>query len=140
MSEQVQHIDYEKLLFGRAAGGLKVHGILSIVFGSLGVLSGLLFTLLVQLGAVADEHYTAEIGVFIVSAAIFVFWTLPHLYLIVSGIYLVRQPSPKVSRVLTIINLVVGIFYNLVILVMAIISLVQSGDYERGYHTHKQSK
>lgn len=138
-----QAVNYEKVLYERAAGGLKVHGILAIVFGSLGVLGALIFTLLIALGTFADESYMAydsSLGLFLVSIMIFVFWTLPHIYLIAAGSYLVREPAPRLARVFVIINLVLGVFYNLILLVIAIVNLTQASDYERGYHAHKKAR
>jgi len=133
---------YEKLLYGRAESSIRVHGIVSIIFGSLGVVAGIFFTLLMSLGTMVDETYDAynsPVGLLLVTALVFIFWTVPHLYLIASGIYLTRQPSPKLARTLIIINLIVGVFYNLILLVFAIINLTQIGDYERGYPVHKKA-
>ncbi|MDB5179595.1 MAG: hypothetical protein JWN12_227 [Candidatus Saccharibacteria bacterium] len=140
----VEHgeVDYEKLLYNRAASALKVHGILAIIFGGLAVLGSIVFTLLIALGTFADESYdsyNSPLGLLFVSALIFVFWTLPHIYLIAAGIYLMREPSPKLARTLVIINLVIGVFYNLILLVIAIVNLTQITDYERGYHVHKKN-
>ncbi|MDB5162359.1 MAG: hypothetical protein JWM52_867 [Candidatus Saccharibacteria bacterium] len=140
----VEHseVNYEKLLYSRAASALKVHGILAIIFGGLAVLGSILFTLLITLGTFADESYdsyNSPLGLFLVSAMIFVLWTLPHIYLIAAGIYLMREPSPKLARTLVIINLVIGVFYNLILLVIAIVNLTQITDYERTYHVHKKN-
>jgi hypothetical protein len=143
MSEDVAHINYEKLLYSRATNTLKVHGIVSIVFGAIGTLAAILFTILVAAGTMADESYdsyNSPFGLFIVSVMIFVFFTLPHLYLIAAGIYLTREPAPKLAKTLVIINLVVGVFWNLVILVFSIVNLTQLTDYERTYHVHKTKK
>lgn len=140
MVEQSE-LHYEKLLYDRSAGALKVHGILAIIFGALGMLVALLFTFMVTLGTFADEEYdptNSAFGLLFVSVLIFIFWMLPHMYLIISGSYLVRQPAPRVARTLVIINLVVGVFYNLVILIAAIINLTQITDYERSYHIYKK--
>lgn len=139
----VEHgeVFYEKLLFSRAASTLKIHGIVSIVFGSLGVLGALIFTLFLMVASYTDDSfngYDSTMGIFFVSALIFVFWILPHVYLIVAGTYLMRQPSPKIAKTIVIINLVIGVFWNLVLLIFAIINLTQFTDYERGYHLHKQ--
>jgi hypothetical protein len=140
MVEHSAHIDYEKLLFDRAASTLKVHGILAIIFGSLGVLFGILFTLLLVVGTYADETYdsvNSPLGLFIVSVMIFVLWMLPHIYLIISGYYLIRKPAPKIAKTFVIINLVIGVFWNIVLLVISIVNLTQLSDYERSYHIHK---
>lgn len=139
----VEHTEqyYEKMLYDRSTGALKVHGILAIIFGGLGTLGALLFTLLIGLGTFADESYDAynsPLGLVFMSAMIFVFWTLPHIFLIAAGAYLVREPAPKLARTLVVINLVIGVFYNLIMLVIAIVNLTQLNDYERGYHLHKK--
>ncbi|HEY8886190.1 MAG TPA: hypothetical protein VIM31_01675 [Candidatus Microsaccharimonas sp.] len=132
-------VNYEKLLFDRATSALKVHGILAIIFGGLGALLGLLLIAVTSLGTLSDptyDSYNSPLGLFFVSAMIVVFWVLPHAYLIASGMYLTREPSPKLARTLVIINLVIGVFYNLILLVIAIVNLTQITDYERGYHVH----
>lgn len=141
MTDYKPHIDYEKLLYERAAGALKVHGIISIVFGAIGTLVALLFTLLITAETIADpsyDTYYGPFGLFILSTMVFVFWTLPHLYLIAAGIYLTREPAPKVAKTLIIINLVVGVFWNLVLVVISIVNLTQIADYKRAYHVHKK--
>jgi hypothetical protein len=134
-------MDYEKLLFDRSASTMRVHGILSIIFGGLGVLAGLIFTIILAVSSLNDSSYDSSnsaLGLFIVGLLIFVFWVLPHVYLIVAGSYLIRQPTPKLAKVLIIINLVIGVFWNLVLLIFAIINLTELGDYERGYHVHRK--
>jgi hypothetical protein len=138
-----EHTDYDKLLYDRAAGTLRVHGILSIVFGGLGILGAIIFMAILGLSSAADSSYSSDtnaLGLFFVGVIIFIFWTLPHIYFIVAGSYLMRQPSPKVAKTLVIINLVIGVFWNLVLLIFAIINLTEIGDYERGYHAHKLKK
>ena len=133
------------MLFNRAASTLKVHGILAIIFGGLGVFAALIMTLLISLGTLGDDSYgynpsDSVAGLFFIGLIIFIFWTLPHIYLIVSGTYLIRQPSPKLAKVLVIINLVIGVFWNLVLLIFAIINLTELSNYERGYHVHRSKK
>lgn len=143
MVERSEHIDYEKLLYHRSESTLKIHGILAIVFGGLGTLSAALFTLLLIASTYADESFdnvNSPVGLFIVSAMIFVFWTLPHIYLIVAGSYLVREPVPRLAKTLVIINLVIGVFWNLILLIFAIINLTQLTDYERGYQGYKRKQ
>ena len=138
---QSSEIHYEKLLYDRAASALKVHGILAIVFGGLGILFGLLFIVLMAFGNTVDpsyDAYSSSLGILFMTALVLVFWLLPHAYLIASGVYLSREPSPKLARTLVIINLVVGVFYNLILLVIAIVNLTQITDYERAYHIHKK--
>jgi hypothetical protein len=113
---------------------LKVQGVLSIVFGGLGTLFGIPLIVFYALGASYDLQ--SDIGpiVFIVLSVLgLIFWMLPHIFLIVSGATLVRNPRPAVAKGMTIANLVVGAFWNYIILAFAIVSLVQSGHYAHGY-------
>lgn len=136
MTEHKVHIDYEKMLYKRSTDMLKAHGILAIVFGALGVLTGLFITILMSIGLLADSSYStysydSSIGLFLVNAIVFIFWTLPHIYLIIAGSYLVREPSPQLAKVLVITNLVVGVFWNLILVIFSIINLTQIADYKR---------
>jgi hypothetical protein len=139
-------MDYEKLLFERSASTLKVHGILAIVFGGLGTLVGIVMAIAITIGGLSNNYNSynsssyadSAFGLFFLGLLLFIFWILPHVYLIVSGYYLTRQPSPKLAKTLVIINLVIGVFWNLVLLIFAIINLTEIGDYERGYHVHKK--
>ena len=144
MTEQVQTEDYTKLFYQRAASTLRIHGILSIIFGGLGVLGALLFTLLLTFGASSGaefgEYDDTGIGLLAMSIVILMLWTLPHIYLIIAGTHLIREPASKLAKTLIIINLIVGVFWNLVLLIFAIINLTQLSDYERGYDLHKTKK
>ena len=138
-------MENQNALYDRAAGMLKVHGILSIVFGGLGVLMALFFISIMFITSTAYESFNrfdgSSLGIFLVSIIFFVFWTLPHIYLIVSGLYLTRQPSPRIAKTLVIINLIIGVFWNYVLLVFAIINLTQIADYQKGRHvSHKHTK
>lgn len=133
--------NYEETFFERAASTLKIHGIIAIIFGSLGVFFGVMFMLLMAIGGLAASYQLDDaLGVFALGLFAFVLWVLPHAYLIISGIQLTRQPDPKVAKVLVIINLIVGVLWNLVLLVFAIINLTQMGDYERGYKKYALKK
>jgi hypothetical protein len=134
----MSEIDYEKMLYTRASNMIKVQGILSIVFGSLGILIAGLF-LLAGLFATVDASSYQAVSNFIFGFAVFVFAFLPHVYLLISGITLVRQPAARVARPLVIINLIVGVLWNLVILIFAIINLTQMNDYERGHEKHRHA-
>ncbi|MEO6109945.1 MAG: hypothetical protein ABIP50_02965 [Candidatus Saccharimonadales bacterium] len=130
--------DYDKMLHERAAGMVRANGIVSIVFGSLGVLVGLLYMLVFAFGGTSDSYESYDVVTGLIFALlVFIFAVLPHIFLIISGATLVRLPSGKVARGLTIANLVIGALWNLVILIMSIISLTQMNDYERGHH-HKK--
>ena len=111
---------------------IRIQGIIATIFGSLGTLLG--FVLMIIFAFALTESYgdeTIEILVYFVASVLFVF--IPHIYLIVSGVLLMRKPNPKLARILTIINLIVGAMSNYVILAFAIISLTQVKDYEDGY-------
>jgi hypothetical protein len=130
---------FDKVLFERAATMLRVQGIISIVFGGLGVVFGLVMMFMFGLGMLAYENITNyAVENFIWAVVMFVFVVIPHIYLIVAGTILLRQPTPGVARALTIINLVVGVFSNMIVLIFAIISLTQSGDYERHFAPRKK--
>ena len=128
----MKEINYEMMLFNRAQGMLKAHGIVAIVFGSLGVV-GFLFGLLFVVQIAIFAQLADAVGAIALAAAIFVLFTIPHVYLIISGAQLVRTPSPKLAKTLVIINLVIGVFWNHALLILAIINLTQIGDYERHY-------
>jgi hypothetical protein len=135
----VAETNYDKLLFERASTMLRVQGIISIVFGSLGAIFGFVLMFMFGLGMLAYENITNyAVENFIWAVVTFVFVVIPHVYLIIAGTILVRQPTPGIARTLTIINLVVGAFTNIVVLVFAIICLTQSGDYERHYPKNKK--
>jgi len=127
----------DKQLFERAASMLRVQGIISIIFGGLGVFIGFLIMVGFGIGIVTDYSSASAAGALFMAAVTFVFFFLPHIYLIISGVTMLRQPQPNIARILTIINLVVSVFWNWITLVFAIISLAQSGDYER-YYNHKK--
>lgn len=133
MSEQT---DYEKLLFDRSVNLLRTSGILSIVFGSLGAFFGLLFMGIFTLGMMASETSEDAAYMFLMGVGTLVLFILPHIYLIISGATLLKQPSPNVARTLVIINLVIGVFWNLVTLIFSILNLTQLRDYEIGYNKH----
>jgi len=132
MSEQSQ---YETMQFNRAASLIRTNGILSIIFGSIGVVAILFVIAVTNIATyfeptVTDEDY---LGISIMSLVAFVFVFLPHVYFVVAGIFLVKNPEPKVAMTLLIINIVIGTAWNLILLIFGIIGLVQIGDYERGF-------
>lgn len=128
--------NYPQLLIKRAQSMLRVQGILSIVFGGIGLL-GSFFFLLLSAFAVTEYNSYQISGAFVMGLLVFIFAVLPHAYLVISGIVLLREPAPTVAKTLTIINLIVGVLWNLVLLIFAIICLTQMGDYEHG---HKKNK
>ena len=115
-----------------AASLIRVHGIIAIIFGSLGSVICLFIMLLFGF-AISEYNSYQVINSFISGFLVFIFGLLPHVYLLVSGIHLLKNPRPPVAKTLIIINLIVGVFYNLVILIFAIINLTQIADYESGY-------
>lgn len=129
---------FDKVLFERASNMLRVQGIITIVFGALGVLFGSLMMIAFGLSALYDHTFNGPAQLFFMAIVTFVLFILPHIYLIISGITLSRQPQPNVARILTIINLAIGVFWNLIILIFAIISLTQSSDYERHFPISKK--
>ncbi|MFY9227763.1 MAG: hypothetical protein WAO28_00340 [Candidatus Microsaccharimonas sp.] len=133
MAEQT---DYEKILFDRSVNLLRTNGILSIVFGSLGAFFGLLFMALFALAMTASETSEDAAYMFLMGVGTLVLFILPHIYLIISGVHLLRQPSPNVARTLVIITLVIGVFWNLITLIFSILNLTQLRDYEVGYNKH----
>jgi hypothetical protein len=135
----VAETNHDKALFERVATMLRIQGIISIVFGSLGVIFGLVLMFMFGLGMLAYENITDyAVENFVWAVITFVFVVIPHVYLIVAGTILIRQPTPGIARTLTIINLVVGALSNLVVLIFAIICLTQTWDYERHYPKNKK--
>ena len=133
MTEQANYIQYK---FERASSMMRVHGILAVVFGSLGILGAILFSIITFFSALTDQTIMPEDAVLVASIAaafIFVFILLPHVYLLISGMYLMKRPDPKTAKVLIIINLIVSALWNLVIFIFAIIDLTQINDYRAGY-------
>lgn len=116
-----------------AASLIRVHGILSIIFGSIGIFFSIIMMGLFGLSAGSEYGDYNAASSFIMAFLVFIFGVLPNIYLLISGIHLMRNPSPAVTKTLVIINLVVGVFWNLVILIFAIINLTQIADYEQGY-------
>ena len=130
---KVKNHDYEQ-----AASLIKTQGVLSIVFGGIGVFIGL--AVLVFLWIVLSTSYATEdvIAALFLSLLGFVFLLLPHVFLIVAGVTLLRQPEPRVVRILTIITLVIGVLENLVLLVMSILVLLKLDDYEVLYPEYSE--
>ena len=131
MSEKVE-------LFEKSANLVKIHGILSIIFGSIGTITGLFFAGLFAISMASTYDEADRIGFLILSILTLIFWLIPHVYLVIAGVVLLREPEPKVAKTLTIINLIVGVFWNYILLIFSIISLVQLGDYDKGYHHRKR--
>ena len=130
---KVKNHDYEQ-----AASLIKTQGVLSIVFGGIGVFIGLV--VLVFLWIVLSTSYATEdvIAALFLSLLGFVFLLLPHVFLVVAGVTLLRQPEPRVVRILTIITLVIGALENLVLLIMSILVLLKLDDYEALYPEYSE--
>lgn len=124
--------------FEQAASLVKIHGIISIVFGAIGVFFGLLFLTLFGIALGSAYSDSDAIGYLLLFVGTALFWVVPHVYLIIAGATLIRIPDPKLTKTLTIINLIFGVFWNYILLVFAIISLTQSRDYEEGYEHRKK--
>jgi hypothetical protein len=124
--------------YSTAKSFLRVQGILSIIFGSLGTLVGLpLIILYIFSLSFSSIQYSYDGGdwfavIFLIIIGL-IFWILPHIYMIIAGTYLVRKPKPGLAKGLTIGNLVIGALLNYILLAFAIVSLVQSSHYEEGY-------
>jgi amino acid transporter len=124
--------------YSTAKSFLRVQGILSIIFGSLGTLVGLPLILLYVFSlSFSSIQYSYDGGdwfavIFLIIIGL-IFWILPHIYMIIAGTYLVRKPKPGLAKGLTIGNLVIGALLNYILLAFAIVSLVQSSHYEEGY-------
>jgi uncharacterized membrane protein len=122
----------------QAASMLKVQGIITLVFGGLGAVLGLI--LMIIFGIALSQAYTdqdvIETAIYCCMSALFIF--MPHVYFVISGIVLTREPEPKTAKLITIINLIVGAVSNYIVLAFAIISLIQAKEYEAYYNlSHK---
>jgi hypothetical protein len=119
--------------YTNAAKYVNVLGILSIVFGSLGALAGLLFVL----SSFINPDYTAESAI-VAMLMIIVFWVIPHIYFIISGIKFVKYPKPGETKGLAITTVVLGAIWNLILLAFAIVVLTQLRGYEEGFEQPRQ--
>ncbi|MFZ1301392.1 MAG: hypothetical protein WAQ27_02320 [Candidatus Microsaccharimonas sp.] len=129
---------HETEQYKKAAGLLKTQAIIAIVFGGLGVLIGFILTVIfiAASGFSETEYQAVELIIYAVLTPLFII--VPYIYLLISGILLLRNPTPKLAKVLSIINIVFGALWNLVVLIFAVLYVAQSADYERGYkHTKK---
>jgi hypothetical protein len=124
--------------YSAAKSFLRVQGVLSIIFGSLGTLFSLPILLIYVLSVpgysgMYPYNEGDTIGVMFLIIVTLIFWVLPHIYMIIAGTYLVREPKPGLAKGLTIGNLVIGAIINYILLAFAIVSLTQSASYEAGY-------
>lgn len=125
------HTKEHEAAYERATFSLKLQGILSIVFGSIGLFVGLIFMVFLAV-LLADSYSNSDmIGIFVLFALTLLFWMVPHVYLIISGVVLQRLPQPSIVKTLTIINVVIGALWNYIMLGAAIYTLTQLGNYEK---------
>lgn len=131
MSDTLQKQQYE-----RAETLIRVHGILSMIFGGIGLLFMLAIGAIIVAAGSQNNVFGDVVGITALFIIGIVLYVIPHIYLIIAGTQLIKQPAPKLATTLIIINLIVGFVSNIVILVFAIINLAQMRQYELGYkHT-----
>jgi hypothetical protein len=128
MKKTQTEVQYEQ-----SASIVKIHGILSIVFGSIGVAIGLIFLAIIGFTFIAAVTTADVVGIFIIMLLVLLFWILPQAFLIVSGVTLLREPDPRVVRILTITTLVISALENVILLATSIATLLKLDDYEQGY-------
>lgn len=110
----------------------KIHGITSIIIGGIGSLAILfMLSVIIFVSFAYSLPYEFVLGLPFTVAVIFIFGFIPNVYYVVSGIYLVRNPSLERAKALVIANLVVGVFSNIIITILAIVNLVQIVDYKQ---------
>ncbi len=123
----------------KATSLLKTQAILAIVFGGLGVMFAIglvaLYILTSESGVEFNQEETIQFFFYLIITPIFLF--ISHIYLIISGATLLRSPTPKVAKALSIANIVVGALWNLIILIFAVLFVAQSNEYEKGYKVTK---
>ena len=126
MTAQVHSEKYQN-----AAKFIRITGILSIIFGTLGALFGIGYTLIYP--HLQPDPEMAEIPIVFLAAVTTIFWTIPHAFLTVSGIQLVKHPAPSRVRGLAIATIVIGAIWNVMLLAFAIVNLTQLRDYAAEY-------
>jgi hypothetical protein len=122
--------------YDSAVSALKIQAILAIVFGGLGILLAFaLVGLYILVGSLSmtelQPEEAIELAVYGIVTPIALFIT--HIYLVISGIVLLKKPDPKIVKALSITNIVVGAMFNLIVLIFAVLFIAKSGDYEKGY-------
>lgn len=131
MDDSTQSLDS----YNKAVLLLKTQGIIAIIMALVNVLIGYgIYSLISTYSRTAGSNNEGISPYPVINAIIISLILLPNIYLIVSGILLLRSPAPKLARVLTITNIVIGAMINFAVLIFAIISMVKSSDYERGYN------
>lgn len=114
-----------------AANLIRVTGILSIIFGALGALAGIGYTLIYP--HIPPDPNVSEVPSALMAVLIAVFWIIPHAFLTVSGIQLVKLPEPAQVKGLAIATIVIGAVWNMILLAFAIVNLAQLKDYQQEY-------
>ena len=131
-------IEFER--YEKSLSALKMQAILSIVFGGIGILFSFLlvgmYILLSGLDPREIEMDRVELFLYGIVTPIFLF--ISHVYFVVSGVVLLREPTPKVAQILSIVNIIVGVMWSLIILIFAALFLARTVDYERGYEEAKK--
>lgn len=117
-----------------AAKFIKVTGILSIIFGSLGALFGTAYALIYPY--LPPDPEMSEVPIAFVTAATIVLWVIPHIFWIVSGILFLKHPAPSKIRGLAITTIIIGAIWNFVLLAFAIVNLTQLRDYTAEYNSN----
>ena len=107
---------------------VKLNGIFSIMFGVIGTFVGLLIILLATFPDTTGDSYSTIIAVAFMIICL-LFWVVPHIFLILSGTILITHPTYSLTKGLLITNLVIGSFYNIILLVFSIISITQLRQY-----------
>ena len=76
MKKTQTEVQYEQ-----SASIVKIHGILSIVFGSIGVAIGLIFLAIIGFTFIAAVTTADVVGIFIIMLLVLLFWILPQAFL-----------------------------------------------------------
>lgn len=118
--------------YEQAKSLIKTTGILSIIFGALGILIAITVMLVIQFDKQSFDGPDVFVGMIVIDSFIFLFGLLPHVFLLFSGIKLLQLPRPSIIKGLVITTLVISAFWNLVLLVFTIINLTQLKQYEEG--------
>lgn len=132
------HVPSQK--YQTAATMIKVTGILSIIFGSIGILFGIGYSLLIAASPSYAYNEVEIVPIALIVGFLIMFWVIPHIYMIISGIYFLNKPSAAKVRGLAITSIVIGAIFNVILLAFAIINLIQAKDYENEFDvTNKAS-
>jgi len=114
-----------------AAKFIKATGILSIIFGALGALFGIGYVLIYP--HLPPDPEMTEVPVVFLAIATTILWIIPHAFLTVSGVQLIKHPTPSKVRAFAIVTIVIGAIWNVILLAFAIVNLTQLRDYTAEY-------